>query len=273
LKKAVMESTIRVQDIDVDPTIQPRLRGIDPDHVRALEESFEACPPIAVVRSGARYLLADGFHRLCAAQNLGPEAVEVRVVDLAPGQPLWDLAFELNAVHGRPLSLADRRAFGDRLLHAHPELSDRELARRCGLSSNTVGALRAHLETSAQIEQTTERVGRGGHTYEVPHHESARRPGDLPEPTLTDALAHAISGALSSSDRRNQRSIVTYLQRLSIALEDQFDLDGWDTHEHAAEACRLVLGEEKAQELADRLGPCALNVYSLATELGYEAAE
>src|SRR5947209_2577247 len=101
--------TMRLDTIRVDPALQPRTGGIDPGHVLALEESAGRWPPVVAVQWEGEYVLVDGFHRLCAAQNLGLEAIEVRLVDLSPGQPIWALAFELNAAHGRPLSLADRR--------------------------------------------------------------------------------------------------------------------------------------------------------------------
>src|SRR5947209_1881739 len=96
---------MRLDQIAVRPELQPRLLGIDASHVRALEEAGGGWPAVVVVQWEGQYVLVDGFHRLCAAQNLGLEAIEARLVDLSPRQPIWALAFELNAAHGRPLSL------------------------------------------------------------------------------------------------------------------------------------------------------------------------
>ncbi|HUY03947.1 MAG TPA: ParB/RepB/Spo0J family partition protein, partial [Rhodocyclaceae bacterium] len=102
-----------------DPHMQPRVDGLDLEHVRALEAVAEAWPPLKVVRQDDRYLLVDGFHRFAAAQNLGLETVPVLVLDPPEDGDLHGLAFSLNAAHGRPLNLSDRRAFAARLLQAH----------------------------------------------------------------------------------------------------------------------------------------------------------
>jgi len=262
------EQDIDIADIEIDPSVQPRVKGIDPDHVRTLQENPGAWPPITVVRRGARYVGVDCGHRMAAAQNLGLATIRATVVPEPEGGDLYGLAFLLNAAHGRPLSLDDRRAYAERLLRTDASLADREIARRCGLSSNTVGALRERLEVSAQIEQTTTRVGRSGYTYSgaLPQ----RQPGELPLPTLVDTVTTALASVFSAEDRRDQRRIVSYLQRLATALEDHFDLEGWRTNPDAAEACQLVLGPERASELGARLGAAAVNILGVALCLGYE---
>jgi ParB-like chromosome segregation protein Spo0J len=256
--------------IIVDPSLQPRVGGLDADHVRALQEAPEGWPPLLVVQRDGRYLLVDGFHRFAAAQNLGLETVRVEVEAVPADGDLHALAFRANAAHGRPLSLADRRAFAERLLRAQPRLADREIGRRCGLSSNTVGAVRERLEAAAQIEQTTERVGRGGYSYTVGTNEEKRQPGELPEASFEESVGEAVGGLFTSAERKRQRRFVRYLERLAVALDDQYDLKGWETHEEAARACRLVLGIERATELARELGDGASNVLQVAVALGYD---
>lgn len=261
-----MESSVNVtvEEPQVDPTLQPRIGGVDADHVRALEERPDSWPPLKVVWRGGRYLLVDGFHRLEAAKNLRLESVRVEVVEVSPEADLHELAFDLNSTHGRPLSLADRRAFAERILRGHPRLADREIARRSGLAPNTVGAIRGRLEESAQIEQTAERVGQGGYVYRP-----RREDGELPEPDPVEA----IGDFFTSRGRRQQRRIARYLERLAVALEVQHKLNGWQTHEDAAKACREALGEERAAELAQELGGGAHNVLQAAIALGYDEEE
>jgi hypothetical protein len=261
-----MESSVdvRVQELTVDSSLQPRVGGVDADHVRALEETPEGWPPLKVVRQDAGYSLVDGFHRVEAARNLGLELIRVEVIDAPADGDLHALAFALNVEHGRPLSLTDRRAFADRLLRAQPYLADREIARRCGLAANTVGAIRERLEESAQIEQTTERVGHGGYVYRPP-----RNAGELPE---TDPV-EAIGDFFVKRERRQQRRVARYLERLAVALEDQHKLKGWETHEDAAKACRAALDEERVADLAQELGSGAYHVLQVAIALGYEAPE
>jgi ParB-like chromosome segregation protein Spo0J len=261
-----MESSVsvRVRELLVDSSLQPRVGGIDADHVQALEETPESWPPIKVVRQDERYLLVDGSHRVEAARNLGIETVRVQVIDPPADGDLHALAFALNATHGRPLSLADRRAFAERLLRAQPYLADREIARRCGLAANTVGTIRERLEESAQIEQTTERVGHGGYVYRP-----RRKDGELPE---TDPV-ETIGDFFVKRKRRQQRRIARYLEQLAVALDDQYKLKGWETHEDAVNACRAILDEERVAEQAQELGDGAHNVLQVAIALGYEDSE
>lgn len=261
-----MEGSVRIQieELGVDLSVQPRVDGLDANHVRALEETPETWPPLKVVRQGEVFLLIDGYHRMEAARNLGLDTIQVEVADAPPDGDLQALAFALNAEHGRPLSLADRRAFADRLLRAQPHLADREIARRCGLAANTVGAIRGRLEESVQIVQTTERVGRGGYVYRP-----RRKDGELPE---TDPV-ESLSDFLVKRERRQQRRIARYLDRLALALEDQYKLKGWETHEDAASACRAALDEERVAELSQELGSGAYNVLKVAIALGYDEAK
>jgi len=261
-----MESSasVTVRELRVDPSLQPRVGGVDVDHVRALEERPDSWPPLKVVRREGRYLLVDGFHRLEAAKTLGLESVRVEVVEVSPGTDLHELAFALNSTHGRPLSLTDRRAFAERIVRGQPRLADREIARRSGLAANTVGAIRERLKESAQIEQTTERVGQGGYLYRP-----RRETGELPDADPVEALGDFFS----SRERRQQRRIARYLERLAVALEDHHRLKGWETNDDAVKACRAALDRERLAELAQELGAGAHNVLRVAVALGYDEAE
>lgn len=255
----------------VDPGLQPRVGGLDPDHVRALEEAPASWPPLAAVQRDGRLVLVDGFHRLAAAQNLGLATVPVRVVDEPADGDLHVLAFALNAAHGRPLSLADRRAFAERLLRGRPEVSNMEVSRLAGLSPTTVAALRARLEEATAIRPTPERVGADGARY--PAGAAYRPAGDLPDPGLGDLVGDAVGRLFTPAERREQRRVARYLERLAVALEDQDGRAGWASAAVAAEACRLVLGAERAAELGERLGWTARNVLDVAVALGYDDAE
>ena len=246
--------------IDVDPDIQPRTAGLDARHVHTLEENPAAWDPIIVVVVGARHTVVDGAHRLAAAQNLELDTIRIRVVPLPSDGDLHALAFDLNAKHGRPLTLEDRRSFAARLLRGDPHLSNMEASRRAGLSPTTVQSIRERLEAGEEIPVAATRVGRDGARYPV------REAGALPDVGLMDSAKNL----LSSTERRNQRRIAQYLQRLATALDDQFELNEWDTHAQAAEACLAVLGEEEAEALGQRLGPAADNVLQLARLLGYD---
>lgn len=115
-------AALKMDRILVDPALQPRVGGLDAAHIAALKENPEAWPPLVVVERGG-YLLVDGFHRYAAAQNVGLETVPVEVREMPADGDLHALAFALNAAHGRPLTLADRRGEAERLLGADATVS------------------------------------------------------------------------------------------------------------------------------------------------------
>ena len=249
---------IEIVNIVVDQQLQPRIQGLDPEHVQELAAVPEQWPPLRVVNHGRGYLLVDGFHRLAAAQNLNLQHITVEVLDPPADGDLHALAFALNAAHGRPLTLSDRRAFAARLLRTHPDWADREIGRRCGLSQPTVAKVREGLEHEAHIPVMDTRLGRDGNTYPATQRRAA--PEDAP------AMPES---PLSAGDRSTQRVMVRYFEQLAEHLEAQDALNGFEAIDDAATACRVVLGAEKAAALAERLGWSSRNILELAQALGF----
>jgi len=263
-----MASSLDLTSIQVDPSLQPRVEGVDSAHVAVLQNAPNSWPPIAVVVRDGRFLLVDGFHRYAAAQNLGLAEIAADVLPLPADDDLHALAFALNAVHGRPLLLDDRRAFAARLLARQPDISNMEVSRRAGLSPTTVAGIRERLESRKEIDPAPERIGADGGRY--PANPGGGRPaGELPAIGLGSSVGNAIGRLISPAERSQQRRLVQYLERLAVALEDQETLDGWDDAEDAANACALVLGEGRAHQLGDRLGWTARNVLDVANALGF----
>ncbi len=266
---ASTEKQLDLRQITIDPTLQPRVDGIDPDHVRALEVVHETWPPLTVVHQDGQHILIDGFHRIAAAQNLGLQTVPVEIRHLPPDGDLKALAFGLNAVHGRALTLTDRRTEAERLLRERPEVSNLEVSRRAGLAPTTIATIRTRLEEAAAIEPAPERLGIDGTRYPVSTARSSRSPGEVPDEGLGERFSGAVGRVFTSGERREQRAIASYIRRLVVALEDSDDITGWDTAEDAADACRLVLGHDDAADLGERLGRTCHNVLNVAIALGY----
>lgn len=263
-----MPESVALTAIIMDPSLQPRVNGVDPDHVCALQETPDAWPPILVVRHGEGYLLLDGFNRYAAAQNLCLTTITATVIQMPADGDLARIAFEANLAHGLPLTLGDKRAYAERLLTYQPEISNLEVARRTVLSPTTVAAVRQRLEEAATIPPVEQRVGKQGQAYTLPN--SYQRPlGELPPIGVGTQLRDAIGAAFTPKERVQQRRIAGYLQRLAIALEDQYDVEGWDNAQDAADACRLVLGDQRAAELAAQLGSASGHIYAVALALGY----
>lgn len=261
---------VSVTKITADPALQPRIGGLDLDHVNDLEAVSESWPPLKVVAQGKSFIIVDGFHRFAAAQNLGLETINAEVLPLPEDGDLFGLAFALNAIHGRPLTLSDRRSFAARLLKAHPDWSEREIARRAGLVQPTVGKIRQELEARAAIPQTDNRVGRDGRSYAVKPKDRHKNADSY---QTGSTLFEKIGDAFTPAERRKQREIARYLQKLADALEDQDKLTSFETIENAVDACRAVLGAEAAHELAGRLGWSAENILKIAEALGYRSDE
>ena len=243
-------ATLLTLQIVANDANQPRIDDLDEAHIEQLALIPDQWPPLIVVEIGGEHILVDGFHRLQAAKQLGLQAVPVSIVDVPTDGDLIALAFQLNSKHGRPLSLADRKQHAGHQLRANPSQSDREISRKTGIAAGTVAVIRKALEDGAQIEQAPERVGADGRSYST---QPARQLGELPEANLGEWVGDGLKDLFSSKERRNMRANVRYLQRVSVALMDQYELPGWTCAEDAAAACVAAIGEDAANELGEQL--------------------
>lgn len=234
--------------IHADEALQPRLGGLAEAHIRALIDCPESWPAIVVAREGDRLVLLDGFHRLAAAKRRGLEKISVRVVDAPVDGDYLRIAFELNAAHGKPLSLRDRKAYAAHLLQQQPNLADREIGRRTGLNHETIGALRNCASSSYAAAE--------------------RKPGEIAEDVgLFDPIRFAKA-------TRAQKAVAGYLQRLLQGLEDPYPdedgvpgLDGWEDDPTAiAQACFITMGPERAFNLLETLDQDARFLLQIAKE-------
>jgi hypothetical protein len=169
-----------------------------------------------------------------AQDRLGGYTILAVILDPPADGDLARAAFELNAKHGRALTLADRKAYAARLAREHPELSDRDIGRRAYLHHETVGALRRGAASTATIP--------------------ARKPGEIdPDVGLFDPIRWAPKAT------RAQKAVAGYLKRLTIALDDPYadddgngGIDGWDDDPAViADACFAALGYERAMHLLE----------------------
>jgi hypothetical protein len=257
--------SVPLDSIVADDANQPRMDHLDEAYIDQLADVPELWPPIVVVATvEGRYTLVDGFHRYRAAEEIGLHEVPATVIAAPADGDLASMGFDLNSRHGRPLSLADRRAQAERLLRKDPAQSDRELSRRCGIAPGTVARIRRDLEGTDEIEHSADRVGADGRMYAA----VARLPGELPDPSLGELVSTGLGRLFSPPDRREMRKTVHFFKRLSIALNDQYQLnEDWQTPEDAATACVEILGPEKARDLAHELAPTAKNVVDVCRVL------
>ncbi len=147
-------------------------------------------PPVIVFHDGTDYWLADGFHRVGAAEAAGATEIEA---DVRQGTVRDAILFSVsaNAAHGQRRTNEDKRRAVHRLLD-DPEWvgwSDSEIARRCGVSHTLVQGLRPHPIMHSMHdnpEPQTRTVQRGGTTYEQ-RVRSSPAVSPAPDPSLVES--------------------------------------------------------------------------------------
>ncbi|MFJ4778917.1 ParB/RepB/Spo0J family partition protein [Streptomyces sp. NPDC088762] len=140
----------------------PRLEGESADHIEVLSRSNAPLPPVIVHRSTMR--IVDGTHRWRAAALRHQKEIDVQYFDGSEKEAFL-LAVKQNARHGLLLTRAERNAAATRIIHSHPQWSDRMIAAAAGLSPKTVGAIRKR--SGETIPQLNARVGRDGRSRTV----------------------------------------------------------------------------------------------------------
>lgn len=129
--------SVRINDLRIADS--PRLNGTDQNHVRRLAEITELLPPIIVHHPSMQII--DGIHRVAAARVNDAEEIQARYF-YGGWTDGFVLAVRTNVMHGLPLTQDDRQAAAKRIIHSHPQLSDRSIACATGLAAKTVARIR-----------------------------------------------------------------------------------------------------------------------------------
>ncbi len=150
-----IQTRLEIDDATVAEYVEMMVAGIEFDPAQAIEDE-----------AGFIYVW-DGSHRGAAARQLDvPLRLNIETGTEADAE--W-LALSANQKHGLRRSRADKQlVVRQALLHPHGvQISNRELARHCGIDHKTVGRIRAELEAAGDIPPVTERtVTRAGVTYQ-----------------------------------------------------------------------------------------------------------
>ncbi|UJB72676.1 ParB-like nuclease domain-containing protein (plasmid) [Acaryochloris sp. 'Moss Beach'] len=177
-----IESTIQLVEIAkirMDGGTQPRSKLYEDVVAEYAEDMKQGAtfPPVVIYYDGKDYWLADGFHRVRAKEAIDEKEISAEVF---PGE-LRDAVLHsvgANAAHGLRRTNADKRRAVIRLVRDREwrKWSDREIARRCGVSAKLVGSARKELSAAfPQIENddqenmnpNTRIAMRGGTVYEI----------------------------------------------------------------------------------------------------------
>ena len=141
-------SNIAISQLRTDGGTQPRSQlnwlVID-EYADAMRDGVQF-PAVTVFYDGSDYWLADGFHRVNAAQQAGLDTINA---DIRQGARRDAILYSVgaNAGHGLRRTNEDKRRAVLALLNDDEwrQWSDREISRRCNVSNNFVSVLRSSL--------------------------------------------------------------------------------------------------------------------------------
>lgn len=173
----------KIDDLRMDGGTQPRVL-MDPDTIADYAEAMKSgaeFPPVVVFFDGKNHWLADGFHRVYAAQENGQTQIPV---DRRTGSQRDAILFSCgaNATHGRPRTNADKQQAIETLLRdtAWGKRTDKWISDACCVTDKTVAASRRRLESASEIPMLGRREARDGKTYKPRSAPPAAKP--TPEP-------------------------------------------------------------------------------------------
>jgi len=131
-----------------DHDTQSRVRldsDVVAEYAAAMAEGVQF-PPVVVFNEGETFWLADGFHRVAAAEQAGKDVIAAEVRQGSKRDAIL-YSVGVNAQHGLRRSNGDKRRAVEVLLKDDEwrKWADREIARRAGVDHKTVGALRSEL--------------------------------------------------------------------------------------------------------------------------------
>lgn len=199
--------------VEMDASIQCRA-AIDTVVVGDYAERMRAgdeFPAIEVFGTKRQCWIADGWHRVLAARQVGATTIEAR---LHPGGRVdaLKLALGANALHGQRRSNADKRRAVEIALREFPKLSSRAVAKLCGVDHKTVDAVRG--PEGGEVPHV-ERTGQDGKQY------PARRPTapntsepSTPEVTVRERKKESVVLAPPSNGMHFARMAVMDLEQI-----------------------------------------------------------
>ena len=174
---------IAIAEITRDPRCQSRVEmheDVVADYAEAMKDGA-TFPPVTVFHDGDTYWLADGFHRLAAAELAGVESLPADIRE--GGIRNAELhSVSANATHGKQRTRADKRRAVEMLLadEEWKSWTDNAIATQCRVSHHFVAKVRESLGTNQVTQERTYRdrwgnvstmdvsnIGKGDHAVET----------------------------------------------------------------------------------------------------------
>lgn len=153
---------IGMATIELDASIQCRAEidvGVVNDYAERMQAG-DKFPPVELFGTATQSWPGDGWHRIMAARSIGARHIEAKLHRGGRVNALKH-ALSANALHGHRRTNADKRRCVELALAEFGKLSDRAVAKMCGVNHETVGAQRPQLAESA----TSPRTGQDGKQY------------------------------------------------------------------------------------------------------------
>lgn len=174
---------IKLKKISIDGGTQPREdinEEIVSEYAEAMKEG-DTFPPIVVFNDGAKYWLADGFHRYHASNKIGYLDIEAEVKQGTKRDAVL-YSVSANSKHGLRRTNADKRKAVLTLLNDEEwsEWSNSEIARKCSVSEGLVRKMVSELETTSNYTKSDKRRGADGRTINTSNIGTSN-PSKLPE--------------------------------------------------------------------------------------------
>jgi hypothetical protein len=179
------------EHLDIDKLVrdagcQPRARlNMDTvaEYAEAMQQDGVTFPPVTVYYDGRRHILADGYHRVAAAERAGRRTI---AADVRQGVRRDAVLHSVgaNAAHGLRRSNEDKRRAVETLLRDEEwgKWSNPAVAKACGVSIEFVRQLRPQVAT---VATSAERTGLDGKSYPATRegaNTAQTRPADSPQP-------------------------------------------------------------------------------------------
>ena len=194
-------TSLKIDRIRRDGATQPRAT-IDFetvfDYMDAMVDGAEF-PPVIVFYDGTDYWLADGFHRVKAAEQAGFDEITCELFQGTQLEAQW-YSFAANKTNGLRRTNDDKqRAVKSALMHPNGAgLSDRQVGSHVGVDHKTVAGWRAKLEGTGEIPQLNKRTGSDGKKRKQPDRRtSPESETQQPEPAIPAPCA--VSGETSAA--------------------------------------------------------------------------
>lgn len=126
-------------------------------------------PRLQVVSINGEYCIADGHHRLKAAQNANwKEDIPCEVIE-GTNETLLEKAFEMNAPQGVHMTEKDWKHALEIVIREYPEKSSRALAEFCHCSRSKIDRLKKELEAEGKYQRPETVIGKDGVAQKVKH--------------------------------------------------------------------------------------------------------